>query len=84
MVVTALAGFIVSAQFVSLEALEIPYFVTLLGAGTLRLLSLPQLTPARDEALDGDAFDDESPDDDDRAEEPEPADRAALAATLPD
>jgi probable O-glycosylation ligase (exosortase A-associated) len=35
MTVAALVGFMVAAQFVSLEALEIPYYVALLGAGTL-------------------------------------------------
>jgi hypothetical protein len=32
-----LCGFIVSAQFVSLEALEIPYYTALLGCGALKL-----------------------------------------------
>ena len=40
MVVVSLAGFCVAAQFVSLEALEIPYYVALLGCGTLKLHSL--------------------------------------------
>jgi len=40
MVVAALAGFAVSAQFVSLEGLEIPYYVTLFGAGVLKVSSL--------------------------------------------
>lgn len=35
MTVAALCGFGVAAQFVSLEALEVPYYVALLGAGTL-------------------------------------------------
>lgn len=35
MTIGALCGFMVSAQFVSLEALEIPYYVALLGAGSL-------------------------------------------------
>lgn len=39
MVIASLVGFAVAAQFVSLERLEIPYYVTLLGAGALRLLS---------------------------------------------
>jgi len=39
MVITSLIGFMLSAQFVSLEALEIPYFVAMLGAGTLKLHS---------------------------------------------
>jgi probable O-glycosylation ligase (exosortase A-associated) len=39
MVVAALAGFTVSAQFVSLPGLETPYYIVLLGAGALKLLS---------------------------------------------
>jgi hypothetical protein len=35
MTIASLIGFMVSAQFVSLEALEIPYYVALLGAGSL-------------------------------------------------
>lgn len=38
MVIAAHAGFIISAQFVSLEALELPYYINLLGAGVLRLV----------------------------------------------
>jgi len=37
MVIASLCGFVFSAQFVSLEMLEPPYFVCLLGVGTLRL-----------------------------------------------
>jgi O-antigen ligase len=37
MVIAALIGFMVSAQFVSLQGLEVPYYVTLLGAGALKL-----------------------------------------------
>lgn len=37
MVVAALVGFIVAAQFVTLVGLEIPYYVTLVGAGYLKL-----------------------------------------------
>jgi probable O-glycosylation ligase (exosortase A-associated) len=40
MVIASLIGFMVSAQFVSLEGLESPYYVALLGAGTLKLWSL--------------------------------------------
>jgi probable O-glycosylation ligase (exosortase A-associated) len=36
MVVAALAGFLVSAQFVSLEGLEVPYYITLAGAAALK------------------------------------------------
>lgn len=35
MTIASLCGFIVAAMFVSLEALEIPYYVALLGAGTM-------------------------------------------------
>jgi len=48
MVTAALAGFAVSASFVSLDALEAPYYVALLGAGTLKVLS-PTAVP-----VDGD------------------------------
>lgn len=41
MVIAALVGFAVSAQFVSLKLLEVPYYVALLGAGTLKLASAP-------------------------------------------
>jgi probable O-glycosylation ligase (exosortase A-associated) len=44
MVVPSLIGFMVAAQFVSLEKLEAPYYVALIAAGALRLAS-PQ--PAR-------------------------------------
>jgi probable O-glycosylation ligase (exosortase A-associated) len=40
MVIASLAGFVVSAQFVSLPGLESPYYVVLLGAGALKLWSL--------------------------------------------
>lgn len=40
LVVAALAGFAVSVQFVSAEGLELPYYVALIGAGVLKLLSL--------------------------------------------
>jgi probable O-glycosylation ligase (exosortase A-associated) len=40
MVLASLAGFVVSAQFVSLERLETPFYVCLLGAGVLKLYSL--------------------------------------------
>lgn len=39
MVGVALAGFIVSAQFVTLEGLELPYYVTLVGLGSLKVSS---------------------------------------------
>ncbi len=37
MTIASLAGFMVAAQFVSLEALEIPYYVVLLGAGSVTI-----------------------------------------------
>ncbi|HEY8504720.1 MAG TPA: O-antigen ligase family protein [Gemmataceae bacterium] len=39
MVIAALSGFIVSAQFVSLAGLETPFYITLIGAGVLKLES---------------------------------------------
>ncbi len=39
MVVASLVGFVVSGSFVSLDALEPPYYIALLGAGTLKVLS---------------------------------------------
>jgi O-antigen ligase len=39
MVIAAMVGFIVSAQFVTLEGLEIPYYVALVGLGSLKLSS---------------------------------------------
>ncbi|MBI3463908.1 MAG: O-antigen ligase family protein [Planctomycetes bacterium] len=40
MVIASLVGFAVSAQFVSLEGLEVPYYITLLGAGVLKVASV--------------------------------------------
>jgi hypothetical protein len=39
MVIASLAGFVVAAQFVSLDLLEHPYYITLIGAGLLKLAS---------------------------------------------
>lgn len=56
MVIASLTGFCVAAQFVSLEALEIPYYVALLGTGALKLHSLnaavPNLLPAGQSSID--------------------------------
>ena len=38
MVIASLVGFIVSAQFVTTDGTELPYYITLAGAGTLKLL----------------------------------------------
>jgi O-antigen ligase len=40
MVVASLVGFMVSAQFVSLTRLEVPFYIVLIGAGVLKLNSL--------------------------------------------
>ncbi len=40
MVIASLIGFAVSAQFVSLPGLELPYYITLVGAGALKLSSV--------------------------------------------
>jgi len=45
MVIAGDVGFIVAAQFVSLETLEVPYYLTLLGAGALQLIPLPESSP---------------------------------------
>jgi O-antigen ligase len=37
MVISGLVGFISSAQFVSSDGVELPYYIALIGAGTLRL-----------------------------------------------
>ncbi len=36
-IVASLAGFLVAAQFVSVEGIELPYYLALVGAGVLRL-----------------------------------------------
>lgn len=41
MVIASLVGFIISAQFVTVEGLELPYYVTLIGAGVLKLAASP-------------------------------------------
>jgi O-antigen ligase len=37
MVIASLVGFVVSAQFVSVEGIELPYYVVLIGGGVLKL-----------------------------------------------
>lgn len=46
MVIASLTGFVVSAQFVSIEGLELPYYVALIGASTLKLVSASLGAPA--------------------------------------
>lgn len=41
MVIAAHVGFAISAQFVSVEGLELPYYVSMLGAGALKLMPSP-------------------------------------------
>jgi putative inorganic carbon (hco3(-)) transporter len=40
MIIASLVGFAISAQFVSLMHLEVPYYIVLVGAGVLKLQSL--------------------------------------------
>jgi O-antigen ligase len=46
MVIAALVGFAVSAQFVSLTTLEAPYYIALIGAAVLKLQSIARPTNA--------------------------------------
>jgi probable O-glycosylation ligase (exosortase A-associated) len=46
MVIASLVGFAVAAQFVSLDMLEIPYYIALIGACVLKLSSMPADAPA--------------------------------------
>jgi O-antigen ligase len=43
MVLASLAGFVVSASFVSVEGVDLPYCVVLIGAGTLKLSHLARV-----------------------------------------
>lgn len=43
MVIASIAGFAVSAQFVSVYAVELPFYAVLLGAGVLKVAGLRQL-----------------------------------------
>lgn len=46
MVIASVTGFIASAQFVSSDGVELPYYLVLIGAGVLKLTSTPALAPA--------------------------------------
>jgi probable O-glycosylation ligase (exosortase A-associated) len=46
MVISSLIGFAIAAQFVTLEGLEVPYYITLVGAVSLKLLVTPAPGPA--------------------------------------
>jgi putative inorganic carbon (HCO3(-)) transporter len=52
-VIAALTGFIVSAQFVAIEGLDLPYFIAIIGAGVLKLSSAPAGVPGGDVAPAG-------------------------------
>jgi O-antigen ligase len=45
MVVAALVGYVVAAQFVTIIGLEVSYYITLVGAGALKLASVPASAP---------------------------------------
>ncbi|MCI0459253.1 MAG: O-antigen ligase family protein [Gemmataceae bacterium] len=47
MVIAALVGFVVAAQFVTITGLEVPYYIVLVGAGALKLSSV--VAPVRAE-----------------------------------
>jgi O-antigen ligase len=53
MVIASLTGYIVSAQFVTVEGVELPYYTVLIGAGVLKLASSPAGAPAGGRALGG-------------------------------
>ena len=44
-VIASLCGFALAAQFVSLVGLETPYYIALIGAGALKLASVPVEEP---------------------------------------
>jgi O-antigen ligase len=50
MVIAALVGFVFAAQFVSIEPLEVPFFINLVGFGILRVVSFPPVESPRDDA----------------------------------
>jgi O-antigen ligase len=45
MVLASLVGFVTSAQFVTVDGIELPYYIALIGAGTLRVMSQPAPAP---------------------------------------
>jgi probable O-glycosylation ligase (exosortase A-associated) len=45
-VIASIGGFALAAQFVTLAGLEAPYYITLIGAGVLKLASVPQAAGA--------------------------------------
>ncbi len=61
MVIASLVGFGVAAQFVSLEALEVPYYVALLGAATLSVYAKVQRERVAEEHWQAAGEDDDTP-----------------------
>lgn len=57
MVVSSLAGFVVSAQFVTMEGLETPLYVVVIAVGTLRLMTHPIARRSELEIVDPSAAD---------------------------
>lgn len=51
MVIVSTVGFAVAAQFISLWALEVPYYITLIGAALLKLTSVTP--PSQSHEIDG-------------------------------
>jgi O-antigen ligase len=52
MVVAGLIGFLTSAQFVTADAVELPYYLALIGAGTLRVVSQTESRTTQEVQLD--------------------------------
>jgi len=73
MTIASLCGFGIAAQFVSLEALEIPYYVALLGAGSLAVYGRRQESPADEPELETADVVESSPDWRDSISEDQPA-----------
>jgi probable O-glycosylation ligase (exosortase A-associated) len=48
MVIASLAGFIVASQFVTVDGVEMPYYVAIVGAGVLKLTSMTAAEGATD------------------------------------
>jgi probable O-glycosylation ligase (exosortase A-associated) len=69
MVIASIAGFAVAASFVSLDNLEPPYYVVLLGAGALKIAPLYEPDP----------WDDDEDFEDDEDYEPEEAEEVVCA-----
>lgn len=61
MVTAALIGYIVSAQFVTIEGLEIPYYVAIVGLGSLKLATTTEAHESDGESAGGDSSDFQEP-----------------------